>query len=38
MDKYYDEHGIGFDLINEDGWTRDETLLNLARLFEFLED
>lgn len=34
MKQFYDENGFGFDMIDEDAWVRDETLLNLAALFD----
>lgn len=38
MSKYFDENGMAFDMIREDDWLEDETLLNLARVFDLLED
>lgn len=38
MKDYYDENGMAFDVIREDDWIEDETLYNLARVMELLED
>ncbi len=38
MTKYFDENGMAFDMIDENDWIEDETLYNLARVLDVLED